>query len=118
MSYLRPPVLHRNFPERRRTDRIDYTRIARRYLPDRSINQLNGFYYNVWKNCASPLAREFEDTIAEPTRLFLRSIIEGWYETFEAQVPLVNAESYRCVWGGGRRGRGGGGGHVVWRVWI
>lgn len=46
---------------------------------------------------ASPLAQEFEDTIAEPTRRFLDSIIGGYAASFAATVQVVDVEEYRCV---------------------
>jgi hypothetical protein len=87
--------LHRNFPERGSRDRIDYNRISRRYLPSRSITQLNGFYYNVWKNLASPLAQEFEEVVAAPARAFAAALRGGYWVEFEANVQLVDPEKYR-----------------------
>jgi hypothetical protein len=37
----------RNFPYRGFGDKINLDRIQRRYLPGRSVNALNAFYYNV-----------------------------------------------------------------------
>jgi hypothetical protein len=32
--------------------------IQKHYLPKRSVHELNGYYYNVWKNLGCPVSEE------------------------------------------------------------
>lgn len=38
----------------------NFRHINRRYLPKRSVHELNGYYYNCWKNNASQVPEDYE----------------------------------------------------------